>query len=138
MRADLQRRARRGHAALELLLVMPLLLAVLVGTVEFALFLTAQQQVNLAAREGARVAATGGSIDDINQAVRLSLGDGRFQQAIVQPQLTNQDGNPLQSGQRVSVLVQLPASAAVPDLLVFIGLSIRNQTLVGQTVMRKE
>jgi Flp pilus assembly protein TadG len=137
MRANRPRR-RKGQVAVEMLLVLPILLAVLVGTVEFSLWLTAQQQVNLATREGARAAATGGSAADVNHAVRLALGDQRFQQATVQAHLNDSAGNPLPSGQPVSVLVQLPAGAVVPDLLAFVGLSIRNQTLIGQTVMRKE
>jgi Flp pilus assembly protein TadG len=121
-----------------MLLVLPLLLAVLLGTVEFSLWLAAQQQVTLASREGARVAATGGSADDVGAAVHLVLGDARFQQANVQSVLTDTSGNPVLPGAPVSVQVQLPVPAVVPDLLIFIGLSIRDQFLVSQTVMRKE
>ena len=129
---------RSAVAALELLLVLPLLMTVLLGTVLFSLWLSAQQQVNLAAREGARVAATGGGIDDINAVVRLALGDARYQRATVQAQLDGPDGGPAAPGDPVAVIVSLPATAAVPDLLAFIGLSIRDQVLVGRTVMRKE
>jgi Flp pilus assembly protein TadG len=135
MRADPR---RRGHVAVELLFVLPLLLAVLLGTVEFSLWLTAQQQVNLACREGARVAAIGGGIDDVNATVRVVLGPGRFDRATVIATLTDEDGDPVLPGRPVSVVVRLPAVAVVPDLLAFVGLSIRNQILVGQTVMRKE
>ena len=131
------RSRRRGGVALELLLVLPILLAVLLGAVELSLWLTAQQQVNLAAREGARVAAVGGNLDDVNAAVRSALG-ARFDQATVQAQLTDGGGAPLPPGQPVTVAVALPASAVVPDLLAFVGVSVRNVTLVGQTVMRKE
>jgi Flp pilus assembly protein TadG len=131
------RPARRGGVALELLFVLPILLAVLLGAVEFSLWLTAQQQVNLAAREGARAAATGGTLDDVNAAVKLALG-ARFDKATVQAQLTDAGGNPLPPGQPVTVAVALPATAVVPDLLAFVGLSVRNVSLVGQTVMRKE
>jgi hypothetical protein len=132
------RKGRKGGVAMELLLVLPLLLAVLLGTVELSLWLAAQQQVSLASREGARVAATGGTRADVNQAIRLALGDARFQRAQVTTWLTDSNSQPLPSGEPVSVLVALPASAVVPDLLVFIGLSIRNQKLISQTVMRKE
>ena len=131
-------KSRRGHVALELLLVLPILLTVLLGTVEFSLLLTAQQQVSLASREATRVAALGGSVGDIEQVVRLTLGDSRFAQATVTPILVDANGNPIPSGEPIAVRVELPASAAVPDLLVFAGLSIRNQVLMGQTVMRKE
>jgi Flp pilus assembly protein TadG len=133
-----ERPRRQATVAIEMLLVFPLLLAVLLGTIVFSLWLSAQQQVSLASREGARAAATGGNAADVNAAVHLALGDNRFSQASVQANLTDSNGNPLASGQPVSVVVQLPVTAAVPDLLVFIGVSIRNQSLVSQTVMRKE
>jgi len=131
-------KTRRGHVAIELLIVLPILLTVLLGTIEFSLLLTAQQQVSLAAREATRVAATGGSVADIEQAVRLTLGDARYAQASVTAMLTDSNGDPVASGEPIAVRVQMPAGAAVPDLLVFAGLSIRNQVLVGQTVMCKE
>lgn len=123
---------------MELLFVLPLLLAVLLGTVEFSLWLTAQQQVALAGREGARVAATGGSETEILDAVRVTLGEARFTQATVTAVLTDELGNPVATGDPVSVRVLLPVRYVVPDLLAFVGLSIRSQVLVSQTVMRKE
>src|SRR5262245_17685472 len=104
---------RRGSLTAELLFVFPLLLGILLATVELALWLTAQQQVALASREGARTAATGGSEEAVNDAVRLVLGDARFARAQVQASLA------VPSGEPVAVLVQLPAEAVVPDLLVF-------------------
>jgi hypothetical protein len=129
---------RRGSMAIELLFVFPILLAVLLGTVQFSLWLSAQQQVALASREGARTAATGGSAKDVNESVRLTLGDGRFNVAEVKVTLTDEHGDPVTAGNPVAVQVRLPAASAVPDLLRFIGFSIRNEVLVGQTVMRKE
>ena len=45
---------------------------------------------------------------------------------------------PVPSGGPVSVRVSISAAQAVPDLLAFIGFSIRGDVLVAQTVMRKE
>jgi hypothetical protein len=132
------RSKRRGGMAIELLFVFPILLAVLLGTVEFSLWLSAQQQVALASREGARTAATGGGANDVNESVRLALGDGRFNVAEVRVTLTDENGDPVSAGDPVAVQVRLPAASAVPDLLRFIGISIRDEVLVGQTVMRKE
>jgi hypothetical protein len=131
-------RKRRGGVAVELLLVFPLLLAVLLGTVEFSLWLAGRQQVALASREGARAAATGGTANDVQAAVRLALGDARYQQAQVVADLTDPAGVPVAPGEPVAVLVRLPAAAVVPDLLVVVGVSIRDQSLISQTVMRKE
>jgi len=133
-----RRRTRRGSMSIELLFVLPILLAVLLGTVQFALWLSAQQQVTLASREGARVAATGGNLEQVNESVRLTLGDNRYANATVQSTLTDEFGAPIAPGQPVAVLVQLPAATVVPDLLVFVGITIRDQSLIAQTVMLKE
>ena len=50
----------------------------------------------------------------------------------------NSSGNPIPQGEPVLVRLDIPAAAAVPDLLAIIGFSLKNQTLVGQTIMRKE
>jgi Flp pilus assembly protein TadG len=122
----------------ELLFALPVLLGVLLAVVEFSLVLTAQQQLLAASREGARVASQGGAQTDVVQAAQLVLGSGTLSSASVDAVLTDAMGQPLASGQPVSVLVSIPATKAVPDLLAFIGFSIAGDTLAGQSVMRKE
>ncbi len=53
-------------------------------------------------------------------------------------QSSNESAQPIPSGEPVLVRVQTPANNAVPDLLAVIGVSIQNNDLVGQTIMRKE
>ncbi len=132
------RQTRRGVLALEMLLFLPVLLGVLLATVEFSMLLVAEQQVLIASREGARVAAQGGDTTDIQNAVQVFLGNGRLGQATVTAILTDQSGQPIPSGGAVAVSVSLPATQAVPDLLVLLGYSISGDTLVGTTVLRKE
>jgi len=129
---------RTGTLAIELLFVLPLLLIVVLATVEFSLWLMAQQQVALASREGARAAAQGGDINAVQLAVLQVLGPNRAGLAQVQAFLTDANGQPLLSGAPVTVQVMLPVSAVVPDLLVLAGISIRNEIIASQTVMRKE
>ncbi len=137
--ADLPSTTRRaGSLTVELLLVLPVLLAFLLGMVEFSMILLARQELLTASREGARVAALGGSSSDVEQATRLFLGTGSLAQANVQSVLTDAGGMPLHSGSPVAVTVSIPAGQAVPDMLAFIGLSIANDTLAAQSVMRKE
>jgi Flp pilus assembly protein TadG len=131
-------RRRAGSMTVELLLALPVLLTFLFGMVEFSMLLLARQELLTASREGARVAALGGSEADVAQATRLFLGAGSLSQANVQMVLTDAKGAPLHSGSPVAVTVSIPASQAVPDLLAFIGLSIANETLAAQSVMRKE
>lgn len=127
------RAERRGQVAMELLIVLPILLTVLFASVELSLWLSAQQQVGLAAREGARVAATGGGEAAVNDAVKLTLGDGRYAVAQVTAEIAGAE-----PGDPVRVVVTVPVAAVVPDLLRFAGISVRDLSLVGQTVMRKE
>jgi Flp pilus assembly protein TadG len=118
--------------------VLPILLALITGTVEFSLLLGARQQLLAASREGARVAAQGGDAAEVEQAVRTFLGQGNLQAAQVQSALTDAAGNPLSTGDSVQVVVSVPATQATPDLLAFVGVSLHDQVLVARTVMRKE
>jgi len=137
-RGSVPSRKRSATLVVELLFVLPVLLIVMLATVEFSLWLTAQQQVTLASREGARTAAQGGSINDVQQTVQLVLGPNWASAAQVLATLNDSDGNPLPSGAPVTVLVTLPVGTVVPDLLVLAGFSIRNEIIASQTVMRKE
>ena len=60
--------------ALELLFLFPIILALILGMVEFSLLLSVDQQLAVASREGARVAAQGGSASEVETAARLVLG----------------------------------------------------------------
>lgn len=136
---DCQARGRRkATLALELLFVLPVLMAMLLGMVEFSLFLSARQQLTNAAREGARVAALGGDGDEVRQSVRQFLGTGTLSQAEIDVRMTGEDGQPVKAGDPVAVVVNMPVGRAVPDLLAFIGLSLRDQTMAAGAVMRKE
>jgi Flp pilus assembly protein TadG len=117
---------------MELLLVFPILLTVLLATVEFSTFAVARQQLLTASREGARVAAVGGTRDEVEAAVRLFLGGGRFTNAQIDTVLTDVAGDP------VEVTVRIQATDAVPDLLPLAGFSISNQTIAASTVLRRE
>jgi Flp pilus assembly protein TadG len=130
-------RRRRGSLTVELLLVLPILMTVMLAAFEFSMLAQVRQQLLLASREGARVAALGGTPADVQLATQRALG-GTLKNATIQATLTDAAGNPVASGQPVSVLVSVPGGQAVPDLLAFIGFSVRNETLAAQTVMRKE
>jgi Flp pilus assembly protein TadG len=129
---------RGGTVALELLFALPVLLTVLLGVIEFSLLVVAQQQLATACREGARVAAQGGTLDDVTQAVQQFLGTGVLSNATIVAVLTDDSGQPIPSRSPISVTVSLPANQAAPDLLAFIGFSIGGKALAAQTVMRKE
>lgn len=134
--------SRRGSLTMELLLVFPIVVALLLGMVEFSMILLSRQQLLAASREGARVAALGGDRQEVRNAVRRYLGTGRL--AATEVKLTNAAGEPIASGQAVptgeavEVWLKLPTNHAVPDLLKFVGFSIKKDELVARTVMRRE
>lgn len=64
----------RGAAAVEMALVMPLLLLVLFGLVDFGRMYNAQMQLTQAAREAVRVKALGGTDADARSRVVAATG----------------------------------------------------------------
>jgi hypothetical protein len=134
-----RRSQRRASFTLELLLIFPVLLALILCVVEFSMLLAISEQLAQASREGARVAAVGGDVEDVEEAVHRALGHGRLEQEVkIEAVLTDEDGHPLHEGDPVEVRVSVAADVAVPDLLRFVGISIHDDTLAGRTVMRKE
>ncbi len=80
------------------------------------------------------MAAQGGSLAEIETSARLALGNGNLaKRAVVKSQLSDVSGTP------VAVAVSVPdAATVIPDMLRFVGLSIKNQPLAGSTVMMRE
>jgi hypothetical protein len=126
---------RKGSIhAVEILFLLPIILALILGMVEFSMILSIDQQLAVASREGARVAAQGGSASEAEAAARLVLGGGSVGlKSVVTTQLTDVSGDP--------VLVRVAiadASTVVPNLLRFAGFSIKDKPLAGATIMRRE
>jgi hypothetical protein len=133
------RQSRSGQAALELLFTLPILLVLLLAMVEFSLLLTARQQLLCASREAARVACQGGDTDEVCATVRRVLGPGRLGDAAVDVRRFREDPrHPTDGRDRVEVRVRVPATHAAPDLLGWVGVSLRNLELVACTVMCRE
>ena len=160
----------RGSIAVELLLLSPIVLGLILAVIEISMMTAANEQLAAASREGCRVAALGGDVNEIERAVYNHLGYGSLSSAQItmiilqdgqgnplpvvatldangNPTVSVQGNNssqgndsryPIPHGEPVMVRLDIPANAAVPDLLAFIGFSLQNQTLVGQTIMRKE
>ena len=58
-------RRERGAAAVEMAIVMPLLVAMIIGIIDFSRIFNAELQLSQAAREGARMAALGLPTTDV-------------------------------------------------------------------------
>jgi Flp pilus assembly protein TadG len=139
------KRRRRGTVTTELMLTLPLLITMLFGTIQFSMVLFAKQQVQAAAWQGARTAARGGKQQDILQAVNHYLSGASLAGASVSlgqvdsdGNLLGPDGNPLESGNPVTVEVDLPGASAAPGLLRAVGLRFLESTVVARTIMCKE
>lgn len=137
-----KRRSRRGILALELLLILPILLLLVLAMIQFSLTLHARQQLVAASREGCRIAALGGDLGEVERTVRRTLGNGRLADADIE--ITDEAGRTIEAGQAVpsgeavAVWLRLPTIHAVPDLLRFIGYSIKEDEIIARTLMRRE
>ena len=72
---------RRGSAAVELLLVLPLVLLLILAMAQIGMLMAAQQQLQLASREAARVAAFGGDEAVGENAAKVLWGTRGLSQA---------------------------------------------------------
>lgn len=100
----------RGGAVVEFALVVPLVLAVLLGAVEVALVARAQLEVSQAAREGAREAAASPDPGLAAAAVRSALGPEAGARARVSVSRDHVVGG------RAEVVVVVPHRVAAPLL----------------------
>jgi Flp pilus assembly protein TadG len=80
---------RSGTAPREIAIIVPLVLLILVGIVEFGRAYQTWQVLTHAARAGARVAAAGSSDEQVESAVRERLQAGRLPDAATVPVMLN-------------------------------------------------
>ncbi|MEW4530389.1 TadE family protein [Maioricimonas sp. JC845] len=127
------RPGRRGVLSMELLLTLPIFATLLLGLFEFSLLFFARGDVVEASRVGARQASIqGATYEDVEDAVRLSLGPRMASRATVLAELGRH------SGDEVIVGVRVPMSSAAPNLLWPIGFNLQGRHLYCQTRMAKE
>lgn len=126
------RRIRVGAVlTTELLFLLPIVLLLLVALVEFVFLINAETKVTLASREGARVAALGGSTADVEDAIINVLGAAVVAQSTFEITYPNDDPT---TGNPVTVTVSVPAKILVP-LLVIGCFDPDTLMLTGQTTM---
>ena len=138
-------RSRDGVLTLELIMTLPILLAVGLATVQFSMMLLGSQAISAAAYSGVRTASLPGtSAISAFDAVHHALDGWSFQNDVEvlifvndQPELTE----PLiaaTTGDKVSVTVRVKAAKVAPNALRLIGISIADTDLQQTFVMRKE
>ncbi len=135
--------------SIELVMALPILLAVLLALVEFGTLLMASQAVNAAAHVGAREAALAGSRDGlVVSAIQNATSSYQWQADAQTTVYINgtlvslSDGNDnlanATSGDLISVTVSVPMNRAAPDLLKFVGIGLGSNELTNTYVTRKE
>lgn len=141
----LVRRSRRHSASrcgailsVELLLVLPLLVALFLAVVEWSLLLSAQQLVQTAAQTACRTGTLPiGELATLEVAVRRAA-----EQSLVKPELIRASTLSFVPGEDVGdnviVEIRVPMRAAAPDLLGAFAFSLKGRELVGRSVLRKE
>jgi Flp pilus assembly protein TadG len=146
--ASLTRRApvsaEDGAALLEFAIVLPLMLLILFGMIDFGLFFQRYQVVTNAAREGARVAVLPGyGDDDVVLRVTQFLDAAELKEALLSPPTPVRTCEDLPSGQWinvVSVTVEYPYSySAIGTFMSYFGGAGFSRTAVQATAsMRSE
>jgi Flp pilus assembly protein TadG len=132
---------------LEAFLVLPILLALTFGTVEFGWFLYVKHNMLGAAREGARAAITPDATNaKVNAAVAASLTAAGLQNSGYTVTPSPSDVSNVAAGQPITVTVQClwsqVGSGLRPMALIGTTKTVNNVTtpryVTGATVMRKE
>jgi len=125
----------KASSTVEFALVLPIMLLILMGTVEFGRIMSVSQMLNSAAREGARAATLPGASNiTVQDRVNQELASAGLPNGIIE--LTPSDVTTANRNDPVTVRVTLPYSdiAWMPGFIpAFNGISLE-----GIVVMRKE
>lgn len=126
------RRAEKGQALVELALVLPVLIMLAFGIIEFGRVFNAYLVVNQSAREGARKGIVGATDTEIISAVKntaSTLNTAQLTIAITPSQTYRTRGSSLSVSVKYPVPIYIPLlSAVIPNPL----------DVNGKTVMRVE
>ncbi|MEO0492546.1 MAG: TadE family protein [Actinomycetota bacterium] len=114
----------RGQATVEAALLLPVVAVALLAVIQVGLLVHARVMVTHAAREGVRVAATGGDHSDVSEAV---VASGRLPPQRLDVDISSGSG-------RVTVTVHFAAPTNVP----IVGALVGDLALDAQATMRIE
>ena len=121
----------KGQSVVEFAMILPILMLILVGTIEFGRFYNAWLMVSHASREGARVASLGGTnvqVEERVDAVMAAFDTARIS-VLVSPNVTRARGD------MVTVTVNYDIDPMTPMIGVITGGTLH---LDSNTVMRTE
>jgi Flp pilus assembly protein TadG len=138
-RSGRARRARLGAIlSLELILVLPILTAILLAIMELSMLMMGYQRVQSASSAACRVGTLPlPACTALDQAMQEAAAQALDKLPMVAAYQMNYEVGQY-AGDQVWVQVSVPMTAAAPDLLRVVGLSLQGRQLVAQTVMRKQ
>jgi Flp pilus assembly protein TadG len=109
IRSGTCRQTRPGLALIETVLILPLLLLIILGTMEYGWLFWKAADINNAARQGARVGSRGGATaGDITTTVLDVLTASGLQDSGYTVTITPPDPTTLDSGEQLTVQVSVP------------------------------
>lgn len=123
---------KKGQALIEFAFVIPLLLLLLFGIVEFGRIFGAELVVTYSAREGARAGAVGSTDEAILAQVRNSAANLDPSRLVI---VIDPIGTERIRGQQLSVQVRYPMTVAVPFISAITGETV---TVDSTCIMRVE
>jgi Flp pilus assembly protein TadG len=142
MAMQTRKRFRSGNAILDMAFVLPILLGLTFGAVEYGYALYIKHSLQSAAREGARAAiVAGATAQNVQDAVDASMQASGFVQAKYTrpPTITPTAWTTAVAGTTITVSVQTTwGTAGVSVLPTYLGGIPTTKVLQGATTMRKE
>lgn len=130
-----KRPTRRGVVTVELLLALPVFIALMLGMVGLADLAVSEQMLAEASGRAARAAALGGSEEQVKEAVRSVLGSERTERATIRVGAANGQPGPVPPGGLIEVRVEIEAQYATATRFAPIR---DDEVLLGRTVMQRE
>jgi TadE-like protein len=137
-------RSERGAELIEFALVLPLLLFIIMGLVDFGFLFQRFEVVTNAAREGARMAVLPGyATADVTTRVRAYVSNGGLAITGTNPSVSVTNvtiptgGGPVMQGKRVQVVYSSPYLFLGP-LAGWFGGTFTTANLTGTAIMRDE
>ena len=124
--------SERGASLAEFALVMPFLMMILFGIIEFGLIFSRSQAIEAAAREGGRLASLSSTTSaDVSSRVEATLSGMTFE-TTPQVSVIPSSGCAGREGEAVTVIVSVMHRMAIPFVF------DRDVTLTGRAVFRCE
>jgi hypothetical protein len=137
-----RRPRRRGTVAAEIIILFPVLVGFLLGTIEFSIAFQSRQQLLTAVREGARVASQGGTSEEVIATVQHLFPQATLTSPENITVLGTVDQAPFLPegpvGRRgVQVCAQLNTTQVVPNMIPFL-IDLTNEKLSACITMNLE